>query len=60
MNDGVEVFELTPEEWDAIAQRQLDKVGLTALELKEKHDANRLTAQEFKVWMIVSPSSLLD
>ena len=60
MFDGVQVFELTPEEWDAAAQKQLDKLGLTALELKEKHDANRLSSQEFKAWMIVSPSRLLD
>ena len=60
MLDRVEVFELTPEEWDAIAQNRLDKLGLTALQLKEKHDANRLDTEEFKTWMIVSPSRLLD
>lgn len=56
----VEVFELTEEEWNEICLRQLDKLGLTALELKQKHDEGRLSAQEFKVWMLVGSSNLLD
>lgn len=59
-HDEVEVFEISQAEWDLATQRQLDKVGLTALELKQKHDERRITAQEFKVWMLVSSSTLLD
>lgn len=59
-NDEVEVIELTQNEWDKICQKHLEKLGFTALELKDKHKDGRLSAQEFKVWMLMGSSTLFD
>jgi hypothetical protein len=58
MNEPVEVFEVTEEEWNRIAQLQLDKLGLTKEELTAKHDLGTMDHREFKAWMIVSASTL--
>lgn len=58
--EKVEVFELSQDEWDRICQRRLDSLGITIQQLKEKHDSNTMSTQEFKVWMLVSSSTLLD
>lgn len=58
--NDVEVFEVSQDDFDAICQKRLDKVGLTALELQQKHEDGRTTVEEFKIWMLVSSSRLLD
>ena len=56
--EPVEVFEVSEKEWNAAAQRQLDKLGLTRKELEARVRENRYTAAEFKAWIIVMPSSI--
>jgi hypothetical protein len=60
MNDEpVEVFEVIADEWDSICLKHLRKLGITAEELKAKHDEDNLNHAEFKVWMLVSASRLI-
>lgn len=56
--DPVEVFEVSEEEWNAAARRQLDRLGLTRKELEARVRESRYTAAEFKAWMIVHPSTI--
>lgn len=56
--EPVEVFEVSEEEWNAAARRQLDRLGLTRKELEARVRENRYTVAEFKAWMIVMPSSI--
>lgn len=53
-----EVFEVSQEEWDKIAQKHLDKLGLTRSELERRINSNSYTVAEFKAWMIVYPSTI--
>lgn len=57
--EDVEVFELSSEEWNSICLKHLRKLGMTAEQLKHKHDYGSLNHTEFKVWMLLSASSLI-
>jgi hypothetical protein len=56
----VNVVELTQDEWDALVKDMLGRMGITAQELKRRHDEDNMTSNEFKAWMFLSSSTLLD
>ncbi|GLZ01618.1 hypothetical protein Acsp02_88690 [Actinoplanes sp. NBRC 103695] len=52
--DESEVFELSPEEWQAAVLRGLERVGLTRAELKEQaRERNFSSTEARKLWMII-------
>lgn len=53
MDDGVEVFELSDEDWNRAIDTRLQKLGLTREDLRRKHSQGRLNAEEFKLWMLL-------
>jgi hypothetical protein len=50
--------ELSQEEWDTLAQKKLDELGLTRKELERRIKDGDYTAKEFKVYMLVHPSTI--
>lgn len=54
----VDVFEVSDDEWDEIARKKLDQLGLTRKELERRVYSKEYTVAEFKAWMIVSSSTV--
>jgi hypothetical protein len=51
---AVEVYEMTAEEWDAAAQRGLQRIGYTYEELEaQARDRKFATSEAHKLWMMI-------
>lgn len=49
----VEVYEITPEEVNRAIERRLSELNVTRKELTRRHAARKLSAEEFKLWMLI-------